>query len=991
MGTMGRFAVIATLFGSLLQGAAVPAELFVSTHGNDAWSGALAEPAADGTDGPLRTLAKAAARVQPGTTCTLRAGVYRELLRPAVSGTAAAPITFRSYPGETARLTGAEPLTDWRAEGAGVYSAPLPASLDHQNQLFADGAMLTEARWPDNTGTLLQPIRATAAAGTVNTLTDPNLPGENDAWKGAWLWCAGGAAWHCWARKVTAFDAETKTLTFEPAFKPSDQWYLPRKGNAYVLMGVRQALTAAGEWWVDPTQPRVYLIPPDGKDPNTLTIEAKQRPTVIDLSGRAQIRLLGLAFRAGGLVTDADSSDLRLQDLHGEYLGHSYVQDVSGAGSVAINGRRIDVIGCEFAYAAGSLLRVAGTDNRVVNCYVHEGNYAGTWSGVVALSGRRHVVSRNTFRHSGRDLISTGGLQESIVERNDLSHAGWLTHDLGMTYGHTNDFMNTEFRYNLVHDNMAESTSMGIYFDHLSMNAIVHHNLIWGTKLDGVRFNNPSFFCLSYHNTAWHTGSTGTFDHSRRNDLFGTRFCNNILNGRVTLPAHVVQAGNVVSEDPGFAAPERQDFSLKPGAAAIDAGVPLPGFNDGWNGEAPDAGALEAGTPLWAVGHDRAHPPPIPVWAPADVPYMNGIRNSCFEVGLEGWTPTGAASARTVPGNGWGNGWGQGQPEPTGTCKAELELGPGLDGVEQTVTGLLPDTCYTFSGWLKALAENETAALGVRDFGGAVPELSKTTGSTVWTRLTCEFRTGPTSTSALVFLRQTSAGPGCIRGDNLGLPRVPKGADWERPPAEPPARTATALAPPPPFAVKRVAQAPALDGRLAPDEWPATEMLLQQSPGRDALSSPPVRARLCHDGSTLYITVTVPVAAAAKLQRGAAWRTDDGVEICFVEARGAAPTFSHVVHGFCGGSAAAVTDGKATPAAAAKLGPAVRYAAIVNGQSWTGEWAIPLAAADIAVTPGLRLAFNLCAYRSEREEWVLWVGTQGAAWELANAGTIVLE
>lgn len=988
---MGRFAMIAALLGGMLQGAGVGREVFVSPQGDDAWSGTLAEPLAARTDGPWRTLGKACAVMRPGDTCTLRAGVYRDVLKPAVSGSAAAPITFRGYPGERVILSGAEPLTDWRAEGGGVYSAPMPWSLDHQNQLFAGGTMLTEARWPDNTGSLLQPVRAVAAAGTVNTLTDPSLPGDTDAWKGAWLWCAGGAAWHCWARKVTAFDAQTHTLTFEPAFKPTDQWYFPKKGNAYVLMGVRQALNAAGEWWYDPEQKRVLLIPPGGQAPGTLAIEAKRRTSVIDLSGRSQVHLIDLAFHAGGLLTDAKSSDLLLQGLRGEYTGHSYVQDVSGSGSVAIEGRRIDVIGCEFAYAASSLLRVAGEENRVVNCYVHEGNYAGTWSGTVVLRGRRHVVSRNTFRHSGRDIISTGGLQESIVERNELSHAGWLTHDLGMTYGHTTDFMNTVFRYNLVHDNMAEATSLGIYFDHCSMNAIVHHNVIWGTKLDGVRFNNPSFFCLSYHNTAWHTGDTGTFDHSRRNDLFGARYCNNILNGKVRLPAHVVQAGNVVSNDPGFVDPAQRRFELKPDAAAVDAGVPLPGFNDGWAGQAPDAGAIEYGTPMWAVGHDFANPPPVPLWTAPDVPYMNGLRNACFENGLEDWTPTLARSARTVPGNGWGNGWGQGQPEPTGTCRGELELGPGQDGVEQTVTGLFPGTCYTLSGWLRATAQGETAVLGARDFGGGEPEVSKATGSATWTRLTVEFRTGPAATSAVVFVRQSSAGPGRVRADNLGLPRVPKGAAWERPPAEPPPAAAQRLAPPPPFAVKRVGQAPVIDGRIAPDEWPGAEVLLQQSPGRELLATAPCRARLCHDGSTLYVAVTVPVQKANALKRGAAWRTDDGAEICFVDPHGAAPTFCHVVHGFCGGNAAAVTDGKASPEGAARLGAAVRFAATTDTRGWTGEWAIPLAAGDIAAVPGLRLAFNLCVYRSERDEWLLWVGTQGAAWQLENAGVVVLE
>jgi hypothetical protein len=39
------------------------------------------------------------------------------------------------------------------------------------------------------------------------------------------------------------------------------------------------------------------------------------------------------------------------------------------------------------------------------------------------------------------------------------------------------------------------------------------------------------------------------------------------------------------------------DFQLRPGSAAVDAGVRLPGINDDFTGRAPDLGALEAGQP----------------------------------------------------------------------------------------------------------------------------------------------------------------------------------------------------------------------------------------------------------------------------------------------------------------------------------------------------------------------------------------------------------
>jgi len=375
-----------------------------------------------------------------------------------------------------------------------------------------------------------------------------------------------------------------------------------------------------------------------------------------------------------------------------------------------------------------------------------------------------------------------------------------------------------------------------------------------------------------------------------------------------------------------------------------------------------------------------------------NVPYMNGVFNSCFEYGLEAWRMTGAGKARTVAGNGWGNGWGRGDPEPTGTCKAELELGPGLDGVEQTVSGLFPDTCYTLSGWFKIPVAGEKVALGVREFGGVEPELTCETDSAVWKRLTVEFKTGSASTSAVVSLRKTSDGAGLVRCDNVGLPRLPKGSDWERPPApEPPPKKLQAAVLPPPFTVKRVAQPVTIDGKLTPSEWPDGELPLKQSPNRELLETPACVGRVCHDGSTLYVAVTVPVKDAAALKRGKAWGTDDGVEICFVDAKGALPVFSYAVHGFCGGACESVTDGKATPEAAARLGREVRYAAAVEGNTWTGEWAIPLAAADTGIAPGMRLPFNLCVFRSESNEWILWAGTLGPAWQLENAGTIIFE
>jgi hypothetical protein len=48
--------------------------------------------------------------------------------------------------------------------------------------------------------------------------------------------------------------------------------------------------------------------------------------------------------------------------------------------------------------------------------------------------------------------------------------------------------------------------------------------------------------------------------------------------------------------------PDGLDFSLRPGSAAVDAGVALPGITDGFTGKAPDLGAFELGRPPFHFG-----------------------------------------------------------------------------------------------------------------------------------------------------------------------------------------------------------------------------------------------------------------------------------------------------------------------------------------------------------------------------------------------------
>ncbi len=77
----------------------VGATFYVSTTGNDANPGTMAVP--------WRTISHAATVASAGATVYVMGGVYNEFVNFPNSGTAGSPITFQSYPGQTAIIDGA--------------------------------------------------------------------------------------------------------------------------------------------------------------------------------------------------------------------------------------------------------------------------------------------------------------------------------------------------------------------------------------------------------------------------------------------------------------------------------------------------------------------------------------------------------------------------------------------------------------------------------------------------------------------------------------------------------------------------------------------------------------------------------------------------------------------------------------------------------------------------------------------------------------------
>lgn len=132
----------AVWLGAVLAAQAAPVERFyVARDGDDRWSGRLAKPNEERTDGPFATLERAREVVRERKGAGLTAPVEVlvgdgtwTLAEPLVftpedSGTAECPITWRAADGAAPVLSGGRELAGFQRGDDGVWSAPVPDGL----------------------------------------------------------------------------------------------------------------------------------------------------------------------------------------------------------------------------------------------------------------------------------------------------------------------------------------------------------------------------------------------------------------------------------------------------------------------------------------------------------------------------------------------------------------------------------------------------------------------------------------------------------------------------------------------------------------------------------------------------------------------------------------------------------------------------------------------------------------------------------------------
>ncbi len=498
-----------------------PLRLFVATDGNDRWSGALPEPNAQGTDGPLATLEAARDAVRrlrrdgkltPSTSVfvELRKGIYRRQhpleLSAEDSGTEHAPVVYRAHGGETVRLIGGpvlrgfEPVADQsvlqglpeearrhvvqinlKNHGVEDFGSPAGGGV----YLYFNDQPMTLARWPNQGFTHIekvvggQPFKSHGRRGdrvgkfVYKGDRPARWAGEKNLWvHGYWFW-----DWSDQRQAVDSIDVEHRTITLKPPY----HHYGYREGAWYYAFNALSELDSPGEWYLDRQTGMLYFWPPS--ELSTAEVIVSSAHALFAFRGASHIVVDGLAMEAtrGTAVSIHDGLSVEIRNCTLRNIGDWAV--------IVRGGQKHRVSGCDIYHQGAGGISLAGGDRPTLQpaAHVAEDNHIHhyalwhrTYRPAISLSGVGNIARHNLIHHAPHEAIAMGG-NDHRIELNEIHHVCEESNDAGAIYGGRDWTMRgIVIRHNFLHHitGFEKRGCVGVYLD----------DMFCGTRIEGNVF-----------------------------------------------------------------------------------------------------------------------------------------------------------------------------------------------------------------------------------------------------------------------------------------------------------------------------------------------------------------------------------------------------------------------------------------------------------------------------------------------------------------------
>ncbi|MBN1909506.1 MAG: right-handed parallel beta-helix repeat-containing protein [Pirellulales bacterium] len=520
---MSKTTLLIVMAGFLLvpvKASAAPVEFLVAPNGNDIWSGSIETPNAQGSDGPLATMAGARDTVRKwkqenelpegGIRVVVRGGTYT-LDRPLGfsaddSGTKDRPIVYQAKPGETVRLLGGRVVTKWRPvtdqqvrakldpvarnqvrqadlKGLGItdFGSPLGGGIE----LFFDNKPMTVARWPnqgfvrvvDVLGKTQRNVRSKKGCVEGVFAYEGDRPSRwgdepNGCVHGYWFW-----DWADERHAIISIDPEHHRLEVAPPFHN----YGYRKGQWFYAFNLQSELDQPGEWYLDRQHGILYFWPPTPIEQGEAIVSVL--PTIVTMNDISHVTLRG--FIVEGARGDAIAIS---GGEEGRIVGCT-IRNVGGWAVRVAGGRQHSVVGCDMYQMGRGGIALSGGDRTTLtpaghvadNNHIH--HYARTkrvYQPGITLQGVGNRASHNLIHDAPHMGMGFGGNNHRI-ELNEIHHVCQESNDAGAIYTGRNWTMRgTVIRHNYLHDisGFEGRGCMGIYLD----------DMFCGTEISGNVF-----------------------------------------------------------------------------------------------------------------------------------------------------------------------------------------------------------------------------------------------------------------------------------------------------------------------------------------------------------------------------------------------------------------------------------------------------------------------------------------------------------------------
>jgi len=496
----------------------------VSPNGSDAWSGRLADPKADKTDGPFATLERARDEIRKtkttgglpvgGARVLVRGGAYERMqsfdLAREDSGTAESPIVYQAYPSEKVWLTGGKRIENFNLVTDSAVLARLPeeargkvvwTNLKTQGisdlggvvadrlDLVFDEEPMTLARYPndgflkivDLLGGKPRVVRSTQGDDIGKFTCDSDRlkrwPGEKDVWvHGYWYW-----DWADERHQVKAIDAERRVIEVVPPYHR----YGYRKGQWFYALNLLSEIDQPGEWYLDRETGDLFFYPPSPTDTGAAVVSVAKGMVEMDGVSHVTFERIGFQAARGTAITMQNCSHCRI-------VGCT-IRNMGGSGVAVSGGEANSVYGCDIYKLGNSGISLRGGNRTTLTPanHVAENNHIhhyGLWNRMyqrgIGLWGVGLRAAHNLIHHAPHQAIGFSG-NDNVMEFNEIHSVCLESNDAGAIYaGRDWTQRGTIIRHNYMHhiSGFRDRGCVGVYLD----------DMYCGTEISGNVFHKAT-------------------------------------------------------------------------------------------------------------------------------------------------------------------------------------------------------------------------------------------------------------------------------------------------------------------------------------------------------------------------------------------------------------------------------------------------------------------------------------------------------------------